>query len=51
MGTLIPQITIGTVAGTDAMVRWFSIDVEDDFGSVSQLGFGLRHDVDRRPHR
>jgi hypothetical protein len=46
-GTLIPQVTIGTVAGTEAMVRWFSVDLGDDFGSVSQLGLGARHDVDR----
>jgi len=47
MGTLIPQLTIGTVAGTEAMVRWFSIDVDEDFGSISQLGFGVRHDIDQ----
>lgn len=47
MGTLIPQITIGTVAGTEAMVRWFSVEIDEEFGSVSQLGLGLRHDVDQ----
>jgi hypothetical protein len=46
-GTVIPQLTIGTVAGTEAMVRWFSVDVGEDFGSVSQLGLGARHDVDQ----
>ncbi len=47
MGTVIPQVTIGTVFGTEAMVRWFSFEVDEEFGSVSQLGLGLRHDVDR----
>lgn len=47
MGTLIPQITVGTVAGTEAMVRWFSVDLGDDFGTVSQLGLGARHDIDQ----
>jgi hypothetical protein len=46
-GTIIPQVTIGTVAGTEAMVRWFSVDIGEDFGSVSQLGLGARHDVDQ----
>ena len=46
-GQVSRTITVGTVAGTEAMVRWFSVEVDEDFGSVSQLGLGLRHDVDQ----
>ncbi len=47
LGTVAPQLTVGTVAGTEAMIRWFSADIDEDFGSVSLLGLGGRHDVDQ----
>jgi hypothetical protein len=47
LGTVAPQLTIGTVAGTEAMIRWFSVDIDEDFGSVSLLGLGGRHDIDQ----
>jgi len=47
LGTVAPQLTLGTVAGTEAMVRWFSADIDEDFGSVKLLGLGGRHDIDQ----
>jgi hypothetical protein len=42
----VPQLTIGGVAGTEAMVRWVAVDLGDsDFGKLSLLGLGLRHSL------
>jgi len=35
------------VAGTEVMVRWFSMDLDEEFGSVSLLGLGALHDIDQ----
>lgn len=44
LGTAIPQITVGSVAGTEVSVRWLGLTF-DDFGDFSHVGVGLRHDV------
>ena len=42
----VPQLTIGGVAGTEAMIRWIAVDLGDsDFGELSLLGLGLRHSI------
>lgn len=42
----VPQLIIGDVAGTEAMVRWIAVDVGDsDFGKLSLLGLGVRHSL------
>lgn len=48
-GLIVPQLRVGGVMGTEAIVRWFAIDVSDDgdaeIGKVSLYGFGLRHSI------
>ena len=39
-----PQITVGTVLGTQAVIRYLpSTALNDDLGDISYLGFGLQH--------
>jgi len=41
-----PQLRIGSIRGTEALVRYFSLNVGDsDLGSLSLFGFGLRHSI------
>lgn len=41
-----PQLTIGSVAGTQATVRWISIDVGDsDLGKFELFGLGAQHSL------
>lgn len=42
-----PQITIGTIFGTEFMGRFAAFDLGEDFGKVKLLGGGLRHDLTR----
>ena len=42
----VPQLTIGSVFGTRAVVRWVSLDLGDsDFGKFEYLGFGAQHSI------
>jgi hypothetical protein len=41
-----PQLRFGSLYGTEALLRYFAIDVGDnEFGSLSLFGFGLRHSI------
>ena len=42
----MPQLTIGSLYGTDFTVRFISVDAED-FGEVKLFGWGLRHSIDQ----
>lgn len=42
----MPQITIGSVFGTDFTARYASIDVTD-VGKIKVFGWGLRHSIDQ----
>nr|WP_321409766.1 DUF6588 family protein [uncultured Carboxylicivirga sp.] len=42
----MPQITIGSVYGTDFTARYISLDIEDA-GKVNVFGWGLRHNIDQ----
>lgn len=42
----MPQITIGSVFGTDFTARFVSLDIEDA-GKVNVFGWGLRHSIDQ----
>ncbi len=42
----MPQLTIGSLYGTDFTLRLISTNVED-FGDVELLGWGLRHSIDQ----
>lgn len=45
-GLVVPQLRFGSLMGTEAMLRYFAIDTgDDDLGSLSLFGFGLRHDI------
>ncbi|MEO5619169.1 MAG: DUF6588 family protein [Candidatus Eisenbacteria bacterium] len=42
----VPQLSIGSVFGTRAVVRWISLDLGDsDFGKFDYLGFGAQHSI------
>jgi hypothetical protein len=42
----VPQLTIGSVFGTRAVVRWVSLDLGDsDFGKFEYMGFGAQHSI------
>jgi len=42
----VPQLSIGSVFGTRAIVRWISVDLGDsDFGEFNYLGFGAQHSI------
>ncbi len=41
-----PQLRFGSIHGTEALLRYFSLNVGDsDLGSISLFGFGLRHSI------
>jgi hypothetical protein len=42
-----PQITIGSFFGTEISLRYFGYNVNDDFGKITIMGGGLRHDIGR----
>lgn len=41
----VPQLTIGNIFGTELTGRFIAIDLGGDFGKLSLLGGGLRHDL------
>ena len=40
----VPQITIGSLAGTEASFRYFAYE-NDDIGEISLYGWGIRHSI------
>jgi hypothetical protein len=42
----VPQLSVGSVFGTRAIIRWVSLDLGDsDFGKFEYLGFGAQHSI------
>jgi hypothetical protein len=42
----VPQLTIGSLFGTKAMVRWIEVNTGDsELGKAKLLGFGVQHNV------
>ncbi len=42
----VPQVRFGSVLGTEALVRYFAVDVGDnELGDFRLFGFGLRHSI------
>jgi hypothetical protein len=42
----VPQLSIGSIAGTRATVRWISLDLgESDFGKFDLFGIGAQHSI------
>jgi hypothetical protein len=47
-GIAVPQLTIGNVAGTRAVLRFISLELSDsDFGDLSLFGIGAQHSISR----
>ena len=43
---VVPQLRMGSVAGTEALVRWIAFDRGDsDIGTISLFGIGGRHSI------
>ena len=43
---VVPQLRMGSVAGTEALVRWIAFDRGDsDIGTISLFGIGARHSI------
>ena len=44
----VPQVSIGSVLGTRAVVRWIEADIGDsELGKVKVLGIGVQHSISR----
>ena len=41
----IPQLTLGSVYGTDVTFRFFSYSFEKDIGDLTQFSWGIRHSI------
>lgn len=42
----VPQLRIGSFRGTEAVIRYFGLDVGDaEVGDIGLFGFGLRHSI------
>ena len=44
---VVPQIGLGTVFGTDVMVRWLPQISVPDVGALELFGFGVRHNLNQ----
>ncbi len=42
----MPQITVGSLFGTDFTARYITLDV-DDYGKLDVFGWGVRHSIDQ----
>lgn len=40
-----PQLRIGTLAGTEALLRYFSFDLGESTGRLELMGYGVRHSI------
>ena len=41
----VPQLTIGSLFGTEAVFRWFEYKIDEDIGTVKLFGWGVRHSI------
>jgi hypothetical protein len=45
-GLIVPQLRVGSVMGTEALLRYFALETgDDDLGKLSLFGFGMRHSI------
>lgn len=42
---LIPQLSIGSIYGTQVIIRYIDIKIDDSIGRVKTFGFGIRHSI------
>lgn len=47
LSLVVPQITVGTIAGTECIGRFFAYDTREDAGKMDYLALGFRHDIGR----
>jgi len=45
MPLAMPQLTIGSVYGTDLTIRYFGYNFGEDFGKLRLFGIGVRHSI------
>ena len=46
LGVAVPQLTVGSLFGTEFILRYFSADLDDeDLGEFSLTGYGVRHSI------
>ncbi|WP_020533779.1 DUF6588 family protein [Flexithrix dorotheae] len=45
MPVAFPQLSIGSILGTEATVRFYAFDVSEDLGKLNMLGLGARHSI------
>ena len=41
----VPQISIGAIMGTEAMLRFIDIQIDENLGKLNLIGFGVRHSI------
>ncbi len=41
----VPQLTIGSVLGTDVTVRYIKYKIDDEIGEIKLSGWGVRHSI------
>jgi hypothetical protein len=42
----VPQVRVGSIRGTEALIRYIAVDTGDvEIGNLSLYGFGLRHSI------
>jgi hypothetical protein len=41
----MPQVTVGSIMGTEASLRWLAVNLGEDIGKLSVFGWGVRHSI------
>ena len=41
----VPQVTVGSILGTEATLRFIQVTLDDNYGKVKLVGFGVRHSI------
>lgn len=41
----VPQVTVGSILGTEATLRFIQVTLDDNYGKVKLFGFGARHSI------
>ncbi len=42
---IVPQVTVGSIMGTEASIRWVDFKIGKDLGKLSLMGVGVRHSI------
>lgn len=43
----VPQLTIGSIKGTDLTIRYIQLNLNKDFGEINVFGIGVRHNINQ----